>query len=75
MPINQDPDNLIRTQDLPVWFEENSCLYIFSTQSFKKAKTRIGTCPMMFPIPKDESVDIDDIDDWKIAESIMNSRA
>ena len=25
--VNHDPDNLIRTQDLEPWFEENSCLY------------------------------------------------
>jgi len=28
--VNHDPDNLIRTQDLEPWFEENSNLYIFS---------------------------------------------
>ena len=25
-PVNHDPDNLIQTQDLEPWFEENSCL-------------------------------------------------
>ena len=29
-PVNHDPDNLIRTQDLPSMYEENSCLYLFS---------------------------------------------
>ena len=28
-PVNHDPDNLVRTQDLEPWFEENSNLYIF----------------------------------------------
>ena len=27
--INHDPNNLVRTQDLPPYFEENSCLYVF----------------------------------------------
>lgn len=27
--VNHDPDNLIRTQDLEPWFEENSCLFTF----------------------------------------------
>jgi len=75
IPINHDPNNLIRTQDLPTWYEENSCLYIFSKESFNKTNARIGSSPMMCPVSKNESVDIDDIDDWKIAESIMNSRA
>ena len=28
-PVNHDPKVLLRTQDLPPLFEENSCLYIF----------------------------------------------
>ena len=28
-PINHDPDNLVRTQGLELYFEENSCLYLF----------------------------------------------
>ena len=27
--LNHDPNNLIRTQDLEPWYEENSCIYIF----------------------------------------------
>ena len=70
-PINHDPNNLIKTQDLPTWYEENSCLYIFSKNSFAKTKARIGSNPMMYPISKAESIDIDDIEDWDIAEAIM----
>ena len=62
-PINHDPNNLIQTQDLPVWYEENSCLYIFTKKSFEATSSRIGSSPMIFPIPKTESVDIDEIDD------------
>ena len=32
--INHNPGNLIRTQDLEPWYEENSCIYIFSKSSF-----------------------------------------
>ena len=71
LPINHDPNNLIKTQDLPTWYEENSCLYIFSKNSFTKTKARIGSNPMMYPISKAESIDIDDIEDWDIAEAIM----
>lgn len=71
VPINHDPDNLIQTQDLPLWYEENSCLYIFTKKSFLKTKTRIGSNPMVYPISKTESVDIDIMDDWNIAEAIM----
>src|SRR5688572_12012425 len=40
--VNHDPNNLVRTQDLEPWFEENSNLYIFSATSFRSANARIG---------------------------------
>ena len=70
-PVNHDPDNLIRTQDLEPWFEENSCLYIFSKQSFTDSGARIGLHPLLFPTPRLESIDIDDPQDWLMAESLV----
>ena len=57
--VNHDPDNLIRTQDLEPWFEENSNLYIFTRDSFRKTNARIGKQPMMYEGPQFESIDID----------------
>jgi CMP-N-acetylneuraminic acid synthetase len=65
--VNHDPDNLIRTQDLEPWFEENSNLYIFSRDSFAKTQARIGRQPMMFEGPYFESIDIDTPQDWDFA--------
>ncbi|WP_425410210.1 cytidylyltransferase domain-containing protein [Hyphococcus sp.] len=70
-PINHDPDNLIRTQDLPPYMEENSVCYLFTAASFEKTKARIGAKPMLFETPGLESVDIDDQTDWFIAESLL----
>jgi CMP-N-acetylneuraminic acid synthetase len=67
-PINHDPNNLLRTQDLEPWFEENSNLYIFSRESFARTNARIGTKPILFVGPRIESIDIDDQDDWNFAE-------
>lgn len=67
--VNHDPDNLIQTQDLEPWFEENSCLYIFTKDSFVTTNARIGKKPVLFPISKLEAVDIDTPDDWAIAEA------
>ncbi|MDA8526780.1 acylneuraminate cytidylyltransferase family protein [Gammaproteobacteria bacterium] len=66
-PVNHDPDNLLRTQDLEPWFEENSNLYIFTKEAFDKTNARIGKSPMMFETPKFESIDIDTKDDWDFA--------
>jgi len=69
-PVNHDPDNLIRTQDLEPWFEENSCLYIFSKKSFSESNARIGKKPMMFVTPPLESIDIDEPEDWQVASAL-----
>lgn len=66
-PVNHDPDNLIPTQDLEPWFEENSNLYIFTADSFAQTKARIGKHPMMYEGPYFESVDIDTPADWDFA--------
>ena len=66
-PVNHDPDNLIPTQELEPWFEENSNLYLFTAESFAKTKARIGKQPMMYEGPYFESIDIDTPTDWDFA--------
>lgn len=73
-PINHDPANLIRTQDLEPWYEENSNLYLFSRESFAATGARIGSRPLLFETPKLESCDIDDAGDWAIAEAMALRR-
>ena len=68
--VNHDPDNLVRTQELEPWFEENSNLYIFTAESFASTKARIGRRPMMFETPRLESFDIDDQTGWDMAELV-----
>ncbi|MBM9613655.1 acylneuraminate cytidylyltransferase family protein [Desulfobulbus rhabdoformis] len=66
-PVNHDPDNLLPTQHLEPWFEENSNLYLFTRDSFSQTQARIGKKPMMFESPAFESVDIDTPADWDFA--------
>lgn len=69
--VNHNPQELLRTQDLSPLYEENSCFYIFSPQSFHRAGgRRIGLKPVFFPISKLEAVDIDDEDDFILAEAL-----
>lgn len=68
--INHDPNNLIPTQDLEPWFEENSCMYLFTKESFNKTAARIGEEPIMFETNKLESVDIDEPQDWQLAAAL-----
>jgi CMP-N-acetylneuraminic acid synthetase len=69
-PVNHDPGNLIPTQDLEPWFEENSNLYIFTPESFFKTSARIGERPIMLESPALESIDIDTPDDWQLANAV-----
>lgn len=70
-PVNHNPNELIRTQDLPMIYEENSCFFIFTKDSFQKSgEKRIGLKPYMFPINKLEAVDIDNPEDFELAEMI-----
>ena len=73
-PINHDPDNLIQTQDLEPWYEENSNLYLFSKDSFSRTHSRIGKKPILFETPMIESADIDDANGWHLAEMIQLSK-
>lgn len=68
VPINHNPEDLIPTQDLDPVFEENSCLYVFTRESFAQHGRRIGDRPLMFPTPPIESTDIDDEFTFRLAE-------
>jgi CMP-N-acetylneuraminic acid synthetase len=73
--INHNPNELLRTQDLSPVFEENSNLYIFSKKSFKEAgDKRIGLKPQMFEVSKFEAIDIDELEDFELAEILYKLR-
>lgn len=72
-PVNHNPEELLRTQDLPPLYEENSNLYLFSRVSFEKTKARIGVNPKIFEMDKIEAIDIDEPEDFIIAESLYRT--
>jgi CMP-N-acetylneuraminic acid synthetase len=72
--INHDPQELVRTQDLEAMYEENSNIYLFSRDCFERTNARIGERPMLFEMSKHESIDIDDPDDWLLAEALLNHK-
>jgi len=70
-PVNHNPLELIRTQDLEPLYEENSNFYLFSRTSFHQSgEKRIGLKPSMFEVDKLESVDIDELHDFTLAEML-----
>ena len=73
-PLNHDPAVLLRTQDLPPVYEENSCLYVFSRATLETRRNRIGARPMLFEIERAEASDIDEEIDFAIAEYLFRQR-
>jgi len=70
-PVNHNPWLLLRTQDLPPLFLENSNFYIFSAELIRSSRRRIGDRPRLFEIPPLESIDIDDQEGFEFAEMVM----
>jgi CMP-N-acetylneuraminic acid synthetase len=66
--INHNPAILLRTQDLPPVYEENSCLYIFKRKTLENRHNRIGERPLLFEIDRIEAWDIDEELDFRVAE-------
>jgi CMP-N-acetylneuraminic acid synthetase len=70
MPINHDPSQLLRTQDLEPVFLENSAIYLFERQTFLARKNRIGARPFMFELGAVEGWDIDTESDFALLDCI-----
>lgn len=69
-PLNHDPSQLLRTQDLPPVFEENSCIFLFSGEQLRSTGNRIGAAPILFEMDRLEAVDIDEEADFVMAECL-----
>lgn len=72
MPFNYELNNIPRTQDLPVLYEETSGFYIYESEVMTKLNRRIGENPFIVEVGEIESVDIDEAEDFMIADAIYN---
>jgi len=72
-PVNHNPDELLKTQDLPPLLEENSNLYIFTRDGFFERETRITPDPMLWEMDPLEAVDIDEEHDFRLAETLYSA--
>jgi CMP-N-acetylneuraminic acid synthetase len=69
--VNHNPAVLLRTQDLPPIYEENSCLYLFTRETLLSRRNRLGERPLMYEMDAREATDIDEELDFVIAETLM----
>lgn len=69
-PLNYDLGNIPRTQDLNPIYMETSGFYIYRSEIIKKMKRRIGEKPYLVEVSNIESCDIDENEDFIIADAI-----
>ncbi|GMN10059.1 acylneuraminate cytidylyltransferase family protein [Croceitalea sp. MTPC9] len=73
-PMNHNKNILLRTQDLPPVYEENSCIYIFTKDTLVQKHNRIGDRPFLFEIEELEAIDIDVELDFQVAELLFKAQ-
>ena len=73
-PVNHNLAIMLRTQDLPPIYAENSCIFIFTRATLEVRRSRIGDRPYMFEMDPLESTDIDEEPDFRIAEILYKER-
>jgi CMP-N-acetylneuraminic acid synthetase len=71
-PLNFDPSDIPRSQDLVPIYRETTGLYIFTERSYAENHTRIGKHPYIREVSFKESVDINNPEDFELAEYVLN---
>lgn len=72
LPFNYELESIPRTQDLPVLYEETSGFYIYRREVINKLNRRIGKKPFIVEVGEIESIDIDEAEDFIIADAVFN---
>jgi N-acylneuraminate cytidylyltransferase len=73
-PVNHDPYDLDRTQDLEPLYEDNANIFIYTAATLERTGHRIGENPAVYEIGEVESIDIDLADDFAMAEYFHERR-
>lgn len=71
-PLNFDATNMPRTQDLKPIYQETSGVYVFTKEVYNMYRRRIGKKPFIKEVSMKESVDIDNPEDFALAEVLVN---
>ena len=70
-PLNYSLDRVPRTQDLKPVYVETSAFFVFEREVWQGKRRRIGERPYMAVTDRIESMDIDNPDDFLLAEAIV----
>ncbi len=70
-PFNYDLNQIPRTQDLETLYVETSGFYVYKNEIITKSGRRIGENPCLIEVGEVESCDIDEYEDFMIADAIQ----
>ena len=70
-PLNYDYKSRPRRQDFDGVLMENGAFYINSIANIKKEENRLSGNIAIYEMEEFKSVDIDEVDDWLMAEKVM----
>ena len=70
-PLNYSLENIPRTQDLEPIYVETSAFFVFRREVWTNQHRRIGDKPYVAVTDRIESIDIDNPDDFTLAEAIV----
>lgn len=71
-PLNFDAANVPRSQDLDPLYRETSGVYVFTREVFEMYHRRIGKRPFIKEVSFKEAVDINNPEDFRLAEAMVN---
>lgn len=71
-PANYDPSQIPRTQDLAPFYMETCGMYVYTAALMKGEGRRIGHSPCLVEVSKIEGVDINDAEDFMIADAVSS---
>lgn len=73
-PFNYELDAIPRTQDLPALYKETSGFYIYRDRVITEMNRRIGDNPYLVEVGEIEAIDIDEQEDFMLADAVYNYR-
>ena len=71
-PLNFDATNIPRSQDIQPIYRETSGVYVFTKEVFRKYHRRIGMKPFIQEVSYKEAIDINNPEDFQLAEAMLN---
>lgn len=72
-PLNYDPKRIPRTQDLEPYYTETCGMYVYTRELIVNEKRRIGRRPCLIEVSEIEACDINNPNDFVIADAIAST--